>query len=199
MSGSPTPLRRVSSSRRSPSVTGQSGRRPSTPASASGSCEPSAGRTSTSTPASCASVALGSTRGRDRPEVPCRPADVPVPSVLHASLVEHRDLSGRDDGLVFGRSETRPFEPSSVNLRAKNAWAAAGLPSIGLHEARHTYASLMIAAGVNAKALSTYMGHSSVTITYDRYGHLMPGNEGQAAALLDAFLDRSAGTRTDGP
>ncbi|HEY8844348.1 MAG TPA: tyrosine-type recombinase/integrase [Gaiellaceae bacterium] len=49
---------------------------------------------------------------------------------------------------------------------------------IGLHEARHTYASLMIAAGVNAKALATYLGHSSITITLDRYGHLMPGNGG---------------------
>jgi integrase len=48
----------------------------------------------------------------------------------------------------------------------------------------------MIAAGVNAKALSSYMGHSSVTITYDRYGHLMPGNEEEAAALLDAYLER---------
>jgi hypothetical protein len=47
----------------------------------------------------------------------------------------------------------------------------------------------MIAAGVNAKALSTYMGHSSVTTTYDRYGHLMPGNEEEAAELLDAYLD----------
>jgi integrase len=49
----------------------------------------------------------------------------------------------------------------------------------------------MIAAGVNAKALSTYMGHSSITITYDRYGHLMPGNEDEAAALLDAYLDEA--------
>jgi integrase len=47
----------------------------------------------------------------------------------------------------------------------------------------------MIAAGVNAKALSTYMGHSSVTITFDRYGHLMPGNEEQAADRLDAYLE----------
>lgn len=52
-------------------------------------------------------------------------------------------------------------------------------------------ASLFIAAGVNAKALSTYLGHSSVTITYDRYGHLMPGNEAEAVALVDAFLDRA--------
>jgi integrase len=49
----------------------------------------------------------------------------------------------------------------------------------------------MIAAGVNAKALSSYMGHASVTITYDRYGHLMPGNEDEAAALLDAYLTRA--------
>jgi hypothetical protein len=35
----------------------------------------------------------------------------------------------------------------------------------------------MIAAGVNAKALSTYMGHASVVITYDLYGHLMPATK----------------------
>jgi integrase len=49
----------------------------------------------------------------------------------------------------------------------------------------------MIAAGVNAKALSTYMGHGSITITFDRYGHLMPGNEAEAANLLDAYLARA--------
>jgi len=56
-----------------------------------------------------------------------------------------------------------------------------------LHELRHTCASIFIAAGVNAKALSTYLGHASVTITLDRYGHLMPGNEEEAAGLLDAY------------
>jgi hypothetical protein len=65
--------------------------------------------------------------------------------------------------------------------RADDAWSAAELERITLHEARHTYASLMIAAGVNAKALSTYMGHANISITLDRYGHLMPGNEAEAA------------------
>jgi integrase len=49
----------------------------------------------------------------------------------------------------------------------------------------------MIAAGVNAKALASYMGHSSIQITFDRYGHLMPSNEDEAAALRDAFLERA--------
>jgi len=68
------------------------------------------------------------------------------------------------------------------------AWKAAGLTPISLHECRHTYASFMIAAGVNAKALSTYMGHANISTTFDRYGHLMPGNEAEAAGLLDEFL-----------
>ena len=55
-----------------------------------------------------------------------------------------------------------------------------------------TFASLMIAAGVNAKALSAYMGHATISIaTVHRYGHLMPGNEKEAAGLLDAYLERS--------
>ena len=46
----------------------------------------------------------------------------------------------------------------------------------------------MIAAGVNAKALSVFMGHSSIKVTFDLYGHLMPGTEAEAAALLDTYL-----------
>jgi integrase len=49
----------------------------------------------------------------------------------------------------------------------------------------------MIAAGCNAKALSAYMGHAKVGTTMDLYGHLMPGNESEAAALLDSYLDRA--------
>jgi integrase len=52
----------------------------------------------------------------------------------------------------------------------------------------------MIAAGINAKALSTYMGHASITITLDRYGHLLPGNEHQAATMLHHYL-----TATEAP
>jgi integrase len=116
---------------------------------------------------------------------------VPIAAVLRDYLVEHKLRSGRRVGLVFGTSYTQPFTPSNVRKRANAAWARAGLEPIGLHECRHTFASLMIAAGVSAKALSAYMGHSSVTITLDRYGHLMPGNESETAALLDSYLERA--------
>jgi len=50
----------------------------------------------------------------------------------------------------------------------------------------------MIAAGINPKALQTYMGHASITITLDRYGHLLPGNETHAAALLETYLAKGS-------
>jgi integrase len=117
---------------------------------------------------------------------------VPIAAVLRDHLVEHKLRTG-GEGLVFGRTGGRPFNQSTIRRRAIASWAAAGddFVPIGLHECRHTFASLMIAAGVNAKALSTYMGHASITITLDRYGHLMPGNEDEAAGLLDAYLARA--------
>lgn len=75
----------------------------------------------------------------------------------------------------------------------ETAWRRAELVPIGLHECRHTFASLVIAAGVNAKAITAYLGHASIQTTFDLYGHLMPGNEDEAVALVDAYLER-AGT-----
>jgi integrase len=119
---------------------------------------------------------------------------VPIPTVLRSVLVEHRlRRGGHGSELAFGTSAEVPFEPSTVRRRALTAWRTAELAAIGLHECRHTFASLMIAAGVNAKALSTYMGHANISITLDRYGHLMPGNEAEAAGLLDAYLAAAEG------
>jgi integrase len=114
-----------------------------------------------------------------------------VPAALRKHLLEHRLARGRRSGLFFGRPNGRPFSNQSLSQRAARTWRAAGLEPIGLHECRHTFASLMIAAGVNAKALSTFLGHASVTITLDRYGHLFPGSEKEAAGLLDSYLERS--------
>jgi integrase len=118
---------------------------------------------------------------------------VPIPTALRALLAERLLALGWHEGLAFGRAKDVPFNSEPVNTRAYKVWAKAGFQRITLHECRHTFASVMIAAGVNAKALTTYMGHSSVTITFDRYGHLMPGNEKEAAGLLDAFLRRAQG------
>ena len=90
-------------------------------------------------------------------------------------------------------SSLEPFHAATLYRRADGVWKAAGLEErLRLHQARHTYASFMIASGVNAKALVQYMGHSSIKLTFDLYGHLMPGSEREAAQLLDAYLERAS-------
>jgi integrase len=118
---------------------------------------------------------------------------VPIAGALRDHLDEHLLSLAWREGLVFGVSATSPFVATSIAWRADKAWEKAKLERITLHECRHTFASLMIAAGVNAKALSVYMGHANIGITMDRYGHLMPGNEDEAAELLDAYLTRADG------
>lgn len=51
----------------------------------------------------------------------------------------------------------------------------------------------MIAAGVNAKALSAIMGHATIAFIFDVYGHLMPGGEDEARERIDGYLDRLDG------
>ena len=125
---------------------------------------------------------------------------VPIAKSLRTLLVSQRLRHGRrGEGFVFSATGERPFDPPTLAERATLAWKRAGLEPISLHECRHTFASLMIAAGVNVKALSTYMGHSTVTLTLDRYGHLLPGNELEAASALDSYLDlaHQAGAATN--
>jgi integrase len=129
--------------------------------------------------------------GRVTPKSRAGRRTVPVARVLRKHLAERRLARGRRGGLFFGRQDGRPFSNQAVTERAHRVWEAAKVTPIGLHDCRHTFASLMIAAGVNAKALSTFMGHASVTMTLDRYGHLFPGSEEEAAGLLDAYPEQS--------
>ena len=89
---------------------------------------------------------------------------VPITPTLHRELINHRLQQGTGgQGFAFSshRNPRRPFNPSSLTLHTKKAWKNAGLTPIGLHECRHSYAAYMIAAGINSKALSTYMGHAA--------------------------------------
>lgn len=121
--------------------------------------------------------------------------DIPIVKALAGILVAHLrtcEWSQDPDALVFGNSPTAPFVAQDTRNRATKRWAAAKLDPIGLHEGRHTAASWFIAAGVNLKAISTFLGHSSINVTLDKYGHLLPGDEAAAGDLVNAYLARSA-------
>jgi integrase len=114
---------------------------------------------------------------------------VPILELLAPEIAAHKlRTRGDGDALVFGRTATDIFIPSTVRSRALKAWEKAKLQPVGLHEARHTCASILIAAGVNAKALSVIMGHATISMTFDVYGHMMPGGLEAAAATANAYL-----------
>lgn len=115
---------------------------------------------------------------------------VPVVEALEEVLRAHWATGGFSASHfpVFPSSSGARFAIGRTNERAKKAWAEAGLDPIGLHEARHTFASTAIAAGCNVKELSVYMGHSSITVTLDLYGHLFPGGEEDFRKRMDEYL-----------
>ena len=131
---------------------------------------------------------------------------VPILGVLRDQLDARALATGSD--LVFGRGRDDPFAPKAIADRAKRAWEAANkrereaaeregrdpelLRPITLHECRHTFASLLIDAGVNPKAIQEFMGHATIEETFSRYGHLMPGARDQARELVDAYMAASA-------
>ncbi len=109
---------------------------------------------------------------------------VPMATRLRELLVE-RGLDNRvaSNDPVFG-----PFNPRSISKRADAAFKAAGERRITLHECRHTYASLSVAAGVAPKELQASMGHASIGITMDRYAHLWPTSVDVFRTKLDDYL-----------
>lgn len=119
---------------------------------------------------------------------------VPIIDKLRVLLADHLVLLNHPtEGLLFPSAQRPmwPTDPAILRRRTHKRWDDAGLKRLGFHEGRHTFASIAIAAGLNAKTLSTYMGHATITITLDRYGHLMPGSEVEARMLLDAYLNAS--------
>ena len=109
-----------------------------------------------------------------------------------AEVERQRALLGKsltDDDLVFSHSDGSPLDPGVVTHRFIKTVRRAGLKGIRLHDLRHSYTSLMLAAGVDMKQISANLGHASIGITFDVYGHLLPGAGKAAAQRLEKFLE----------
>ncbi len=91
------------------------------------------------------------------------------------------------DDLVFANIDGRPIDPSTLTHNFGRIVKRAGL-NARFHDLRHTYASLMLAAGVHPKIVSEALGHSTVAITLDIYSHVTPGLQEAAAKQLDSLL-----------
>ena len=94
-----------------------------------------------------------------------------------------------ETGYVFVREDGEPLDPDRISHLFRLTADAAGVPRIRLHDLRHTAAALALATGMHPKVMSDRLGHSSIAITLDVYGHLVPGLQEDAAAAVGALLD----------
>ena len=80
------------------------------------------------------------------------------------------------------------------------ALESAGIEDLRVHDLRHTCASLLIATGANPKAVQAHLGHSSIHVSFDRYGHLFPSDQEALAERMDeVYLGSLTNTRGAAP
>lgn len=127
-----------------------------------------------------------------------RPRVVSIATSVVEAMARHRDAQGRlraeagdwHDrwGLAFTAPDGVHLDPQRVTMEFRKLVRPAPVPVIRLHDLRHTHASLLLGAGVPIKVVSERLGHTTIAMTMDVYGHLLPGMDADAAARFDRMI-----------
>ncbi|MEV4414989.1 tyrosine-type recombinase/integrase [Catellatospora sp. NPDC049609] len=123
---------------------------------------------------------------------------VPLARLACDALVRHREVQDRemavvgelwrDSGLVFANTLGGPMEPRNVNRRFEQARKAAGLEWLRLHDLRHAFATFLLHDGQELRTVMDLLGHSTIRLTADTYGHVLPAKARDAADGIDRVM-----------
>jgi integrase len=124
---------------------------------------------------------------------------VTLPAIAISALRHHEALQQEERrwagskwsnkwNLVFTTKAGKPLDERNVLRRFQNLLALAEIPKIRIHDLRHSAVAILIAQGVNIKAISELLGHSSVGFTLQVYGHLLEETKRETADRMDAAL-----------
>lgn len=116
---------------------------------------------------------------------------VPMMATLRAALLEYYGRQGEPDpdALLFpGKAPGKPLHFSSVSRAWHAARKVARLREVSPHSARHTFATTLIGQGASIKAVQVALGHSTVTLTLNVYGHLLESDLAGALERADLFI-----------
>jgi integrase len=123
---------------------------------------------------------------------------VNVPAPMLEVLLEHERRQEReraqlgsswiDSGFIFTSSIGTPIDPRNLYREFQIVCRRAGLGDWHPHELRHSAASLMLAQGVKIQVVSQVLGHSSIRMTADVYGHLLDPDRAKAAEAMGSVL-----------
>jgi integrase len=114
---------------------------------------------------------------------------VGLPRAVVNALADHLAPGGQPADFVFTSPQGGPLRITAFRYRTwRPATKAASLEGLRIHDLRHTAVALWIAAGASPKEVAVRAGHSSVSFTLDRYGHLYPESDAALRDRLDAFF-----------
>jgi integrase len=94
-----------------------------------------------------------------------------------------RDDAWVETGPFFTAENSAALDPETVTRCFRQAVKKSILPSIRLHDLRHTHATLARQAGIHHKVVSERLGHATVSITLDTYSHAIPAMQEEAALI----------------
>ena len=136
-------------------------------------------------------VFSGTKTHRSRRPISLAAATVKLLRRQRVAQTERRLRAGPDReelDLVFSRPDGTPLRARKLHRDFKNVVASADLAPLRLHDLRHTAATLMLKNGTNVKVVSERLGHATVAFTLDRYAHVLPDMQREAAeALADSL------------
>lgn len=98
------------------------------------------------------------------------------------------------EGWLFTTPVGTQLDPSNLRKVFNKLLTTAELRRIRFHDLRHTFASLLISQGESLPYVRDQLGHHSIQITVDTYGHLVPGGNRQAVDRLDDVVSRPVET-----
>jgi integrase len=123
---------------------------------------------------------------------------LPLPAPLLTTLRDHQQKQGKEritagsvwrgSQCVFTTPVGTPIDPRNDYREFKKLLARAGLPSVRLHDLRHTAASLLLAQGVPARVVMEILGHSAIALTMNTYSHVAPEVSREAAERMAQML-----------
>ena len=90
--------------------------------------------------------------------------------------------------LIFRSDAGTPLRQRTVKREFRRILEAAGIRPIRPYDLRHTAATLAVAAGVSVKVISDQLGHASISFTLERYSHLLPSIQDEAAPRVERLL-----------
>jgi integrase len=98
------------------------------------------------------------------------------------------DEASLETDLVFTQENGAALDPETVTRYFRQAVKKSMLPTIRLHDLRHTHATLALQAGIHPKVVSERLGHATISITLDTYSHAIPAMQEEAAALIAGLV-----------